>query len=129
MLDAEDSELVLIASRLIAAHEGSDNHTVAAAARDRAGNVHSSLNLYHFTGGPCAELAVMAAAASTSGEPLTTIVAVGDHGRGVLAPCGRCRQIMYDYFPELRVVLPGDKVLPIGELLPHAVVWPERDLK
>jgi cytidine deaminase len=129
VLDAADSALVLVATQLIAEHEGNDNHTVAAAARDRVGNVHRSLNLYHPTGGPCAELAVMAVAASTSGEPLTTIVAVGDHGRGVLAPCGRCRQILYDYFPDLRVVLPGDRALPIAELLPDAFVWPERDLR
>jgi cytidine deaminase len=56
------------------------------------------------------------------------IVAVGDGGRGVLAPCGRDRQVLADCHPQIRVVVPvgaGCEILPIQELLPHSYLAPE----
>lgn len=73
---------------------GDTNHTVAAAAMDSTGRIHTAVNDYHFTGGPCAELVVLGVAAAAEAGPLTTMVAVGDSGRGVIAPCGRCRQVL-----------------------------------
>jgi cytidine deaminase len=63
-----------LASRL----EGNPAHTVAAAAMDTTGRVHTSVNALHITGGPCAELAVIAAAAAAGAGPLVTMVAAGD---------------------------------------------------
>ncbi len=123
-----DGPLIEAAVSLITAREGSQNHTVAAAARDAEGGIHSALNLYHFTGGPCAEQSVMAAAAAATHAPLTAIVAVGDHGRGVIAPCGRCRQVLLDYFPDVEVIVPssdGPRQVPIQRLLPWAYAWVE----
>jgi cytidine deaminase len=34
-------------------------HTVGAAVRDRDGRAFTGVNLYHFTGGPCAELGAL----------------------------------------------------------------------
>jgi cytidine deaminase len=65
---------------------------VASAARARDGRIVTGVNAYHFTGGPCAELVVLGAAAAEGAYDLETIVAVGDHDRGVVPPCGRCRQ-------------------------------------
>lgn len=110
------------ADLIAAAHRalvGSDYHSVAAAALDSEGCVVTGVNLYHFTGGPCAEMVAMANAA---GRTLVRIVAVGDNGRGVVAPCGRCRQIMLDLHPGIEVVL-ADRVVPIAELLPAAYRW------
>lgn len=123
-----DVELIQAASQLIAAREGDENHTVAAAARDVDGGVHRALNLYHFTGGPCAELAVMAAAATATTAALCVIVAVGDRGRGVVPPCGRCRQVLLDYHPGVEVVVPdgaGLAQVPVQELLPWTYSWRE----
>jgi len=89
-----------------------DTHTVASAAMDTKGNVHTGVNVFHFTGGPCAELVAIAAAAQAIAGPLVAIVAVGDRDRGVLAPCGRCRQVLLDLHPDVAVILP----LPDGEL-------------
>jgi cytidine deaminase len=126
VLDADDQELIAIATELISRRGDGVDHTVAAAARDATGTIHTGVNLHHFTGGPCAEVVAIAVAVSSSSEPLTTIVAVGDRGRGVLSPCGRCRQIMADYFPELRVIVPGEHAVPVAELLPFAYTWPDR---
>lgn len=57
---------------------------------------------------------------------LVEIVAVGDGGRGILSPCGRCRQVLSDYFPDLRVIVStGSEALsvPVSELLPWGNRW------
>jgi len=54
------------------------------------------------------------------------IVAVGNHGRGPVGPCGRDRQILLDYYPGIRVILPtaaGVRSVLIEDLLPLATGW------
>jgi cytidine deaminase len=107
---------------------GDSNHTVAAAAMDTAGRIYTGVNVYHFTGGPCAELVVLGEAASVGAGPLTTIVAVGDGGRGVIAPCGRCRQVLLDQHPDCLVIVPtaeGPTAVPITQLLPYSYHFPD----
>ncbi|MFD3519236.1 cytidine deaminase family protein [Streptomyces sp. NPDC058653] len=118
-----DRELIDVATRLVVAHGKGDNHTVACAARDRDGRIVTGLNVYHFTGGPCAELVTIGAAAAVGAYDLVTVVAVGSDGRGVLPPCGRCRQVLLDYFPRVGVIVPteeGPRAVPVRELLPYA---------
>jgi cytidine deaminase len=125
-LSTAQAVLMEAAQAAIRAHGDGDIHTVAAAVLDENGRTHVGLNLYHFTGGPCAELVALAAARAAGARAPRLIVAVGDAGRGVLAPCGRDRQVLADYFPEIKVVVPtvdGQRVLPIGDLLPHTVRW------
>lgn len=120
---AELTELVEAATRLVVAHAKGDDHTVACAARDRDGRIVTGLNVYHFTGGPCAELVTIGAAAAVGAYDLATVVAVGNDGRGVLPPCGRCRQVLLDYFPRIEVVVrteDGLRAVPVRELLPYA---------
>jgi cytidine deaminase len=83
-----ESELsVIAAAENLAATLGNDpNHTVAAAAMDAAGTIHTGVNVYHFTGGPCAELVALGAAAAAGAGPLLTIAAVGNEGRGLIPP-------------------------------------------
>ncbi|MFG2336160.1 cytidine deaminase [Streptomyces yangpuensis] len=109
-----------------------DNHTMAAAARARDGRIVTAVNAYHFTGGPCAELVLIGAAAAQGVYELDAIVAVGDRDRGVVPPCGRCRQVLLDYFPAIEVIVgAGDRVrsVPIGELLPESYVWSDHQLE
>ena len=117
------SAALIETARLLVRTEGEfDIHTVAAAVLDENGRVHVGLNLYHFTGGPCAELVALAVARAAGARAPRLIVAVGDDGRGVLTPCGRDRQVLADYYPDIHVVVPdvaGNRVVPIGELLPH----------
>lgn len=82
-------------------------HTMGAAVRAVDGRTFVGVNLYHFTGGPCAELVALGAARAAGATELTHIVAVGNHGRGVKSPCGRDRQILADYHPKVRVILPS----------------------
>jgi cytidine deaminase len=124
----EDLELVEFAQRVVDANGDGEVHTVGAAVRDLQGRMFGGINLYHFTGGPCAELVALGHARAAGARDLAAIVAVGDTGRGVLAPCGRDRQVLLDYHPGIRVLVPvadGIRSVPIADLLPHAYVWGE----
>lgn len=130
-LDAADLELVEAAREVIDrttdAAPGEDGvHTMGAAVRTADGRVFTGVNLYHFTGGPCAELVALATARAAGATGPTTIVAVGNHGRGIKGPCGRDRQVFADYHPRLRVLLPlGDGAVSVlaSDLLPLGFAW------
>ncbi|MGW1747201.1 cytidine deaminase [Streptomyces sp. NPDC002092] len=126
-----DRELIQAAAQVARTRCRGDNHTMAAAARARDGRIVTAVNAYHFTGGPCAELVVIGAAATQGVYELDTIVAVGDRDRGVVPPCGRCRQVLLDYFPALKVIVgQGDRLraVPVTELLPESYVWSDHQL-
>lgn len=126
-----DHELVRAAADVARTRCRGDNHTMAAAARARDGRIVTAVNAYHFTGGPCAELVLIGAAAAQGAYELDTIVAVGDRDRGVVSPCGRCRQVLLDYFPGIEVIVGrGDDVraVPITDLLPESYVWADHQL-
>lgn len=127
MLTSAEADLVQVARELIDRRPRREDHTVAAAALDSAGGVHTGLNVFHFTGGPCAELVVLGHAAAVSDHlPLNTIVAVLREGEGVMSPCGRCRQVLFDYFPDIHVIVKGKgglESIPVTDLLPLAYDW------
>lgn len=125
-LTDDDTELIGFARQIIDDHSDGNVHTVGAAARDANGQVHCGINLYHFTGGPCAELVALATARANGARTLETIVAVGNEGRGVIPPCGRCRQVLLDHHAGLRVIVPtrdGDRSVAIEDLLPFNQRW------
>ncbi|MFC8517359.1 cytidine deaminase [Streptomyces sp. NPDC057257] len=127
-----DHELVEAAAEVARTRCRGDNHTMAAAARADDGRIITAVNAYHFTGGPCAEMVVIGAAAAQGAYRLDTIVAVGDRDRGVVPPCGRCRQVLLDYFPAIEVVVgQGDRVraVPVAALLPESYVWADHQVE
>ncbi|MDF9278594.1 hypothetical protein P4U43_12435 [Arthrobacter sp. EH-1B-1] len=104
------------------------NHTVAAAAMDTNGRIHTAVNVYHFTGGPCAELVTLGVAATAEAGPLVAMAAAGDGGRGLIPPCGRCRQVMLDLHPDLLVAVQtetGPQMRPIAKLLSDTYFFPD----
>ncbi|MEV6330435.1 cytidine deaminase [Streptomyces sp. NPDC051909] len=126
-----DRELVEAATRVARTRSHGDNHTMAAAARTSDGRIVTAMNAYHFTGGPCAELVLIGTAAAQGAYELATVVAVGDRDRGVVPPCGRCRQVLLDYFPGLKVIVRSGgslRAVRITELLPETYVWADHQL-
>jgi len=112
-LTTEERELVDLARATIDATtdapvDADGAHTMGAAVRSADGRTFAGVNLYHFTGGPCAELVALGAARAGGATQITHVVAVGNHGRGVCSPCGRDRQVFIDLYPGLRVIVPGD---------------------
>lgn len=128
MLYPNERRVLDAANELVARLGDDPTHTVAAAAMDTLGRIHTGVNVFHFTGGPCAELVVLGAAATAGAGPLMTIGAVGNDGRGVIAPCGRCRQVLLDLHPDCFVIVPtgdGLECTPIRDLLPCAFRYPD----
>lgn len=121
MLTERELELVRRATVVLDGATVNEDHQVSAAAYDARGEVFTGMNVSHFTGGPCAEPVVIGQAAAAGAAPLTTIVAVLAHGRQVIPPCGRCRQQLFDYYPDSRAIIRGKNGLesvPITALLP-----------
>jgi cytidine deaminase len=50
---------------------------------------------------------------------------VANDQRGVISPCGRCRQQMFDWYPHIKVIIKDGNELrtaTVDELLPFAYV-------
>ncbi|KAB8253557.1 cytidine deaminase-like protein [Aspergillus pseudonomiae] len=125
-LTPQEASLLETATKTITSIKPSNTHSVASAVLASDGRVFSAVNVYHFTGGPCAELVALGNAAAAGAEELTHIVAVEDTRR-ILSPCGRCRQVLLDLWPGIRVIVLGEegpRVVGIAELLPFAYSWP-----
>ncbi|MEV0677903.1 cytidine deaminase [Actinosynnema sp. NPDC050436] len=122
-LSAADRELLDRAVGVARAHSRWRHHTVAAAARSVDGRTFTGLNVFHFAGGPCAELVVIGAAAAEGAYDLETVVAAD--ASGVVVPCGRCRQVLSDLVPGVRVLVSETEEVPLGALLPSPYRWSE----
>ncbi|KAH6664068.1 cytidine and deoxycytidylate deaminase zinc-binding domain protein [Halenospora varia] len=145
-LTQAELDLITAANRAIdAVPRGIEEHTVGSAVLTSSGKIYTGINVFHFTGGPCAENVAFANAAAAGVQSLatppslqvldpeiaTTVVAVTNDSRGVISPCGRCRQIMFDYYPDIKVIVrdpalgndeEGLRTVTVGELLPFAYV-------
>ena len=123
-----DADRALIAAALDALSRNFDDgiyrHTVGAAIRTKSGTVYSGVNCAGVHGA-CAEYVVMGMAVSAGEKEFDTIVAAHEKmPNGVVAPCGNCRQMLFEYCPEIRVILNDDdgNLIKIGisDLLPFA---------
>lgn len=95
-------------------------HTVAAALRTSRGKVYTGVCLDGLHS-PCAETIAFGSAVMDGDPTIQTIVAVS--GKGVLSPCGNCRQMLIDYAPEAEVLVQdGRRRLRVraSDLLPFA---------
>lgn len=104
-----------------------EDHTVAAALLTRSGEHVLGLNAYHFLGGPCGEISALANHAATHpSDPVVAVVAVYGPTGQVIAPCGKCRQVLHDLDPTIQCVVRGSnglEAMTVSELLPHAYDW------
>jgi len=94
---------------------------VACALRTQAGNVYTGICLDLACGiGFCAEHAAVAEMLKHRERRIDVIVAVGK--RGVLPPCGRCRELMLQIDAanaDAQIILRGDRTVRLSELLPE----------
>jgi len=78
--------------------------------------------------GFCAEHSAIGSMVTHGESTIVAIVAL-DRNDQVLPPCGRCREFIYRIDPangDTRVLLPGDRVMTIRELLPEALSSSQR---
>ncbi|MBQ4070934.1 MAG: cytidine deaminase [Clostridia bacterium] len=99
--------------------------SVGAALLTKSGKVYTGANVEcaSYPAGICAERSALAAAVSAGERELAAIaVAGGAHGEPSTVPfypCGMCRQALYEFSPEMRVIT-ADGTVTLKELLPLA---------
>src|SRR5882762_7264836 len=131
-LSKADYELIEAASKAITARYRNDWQEVGAAMRTRDGRIVTGVNLDAYLGrmAVCAEAVALGRAITDMGETgIDTIVAVRhpkptetDRDVAVVSPCGSCRELIWDYDRNARVIVPGDKgptITSISDLLPN----------
>lgn len=104
--------------------DGVYNHTVGCALLCSNGKLYTGVNCDGIHGS-CAEYITIGIAISAGEREFDTIVAVHEKAtNGVIAPCGNCRQMLFEYCPDIKVIVndeKGDLVkVKASDLLPFA---------
>lgn len=85
--------------------DGVYNHTVGCALLCKSGKIYKGVNCDGIHGS-CAEYITMGIAISNGEREFDTIVAVHDKAPNcVVSPCGNCRQMLFEYCPDIKVVV------------------------
>lgn len=102
------------------------HYRVGACLRDENGNLFDGCNVEGASYGVtiCAERTALVKAISEGSLKFTHIAVAGSGDDDPAWPCGICRQLLYEFAPELTVIvaLPDGRtqVKKLYELLPHA---------
>ena len=96
---------------------------VGAALLGADGDVYVGCNVESaaFGAGLCAERAAIAQAVAAGCRDFVRAAVISSQNT-VCTPCGICRQMLYEFAPELEVLVTWDGNVaraPLGELLPH----------
>ena len=131
-LSDKDKELIAAAAGAIKDRYRNEWQEVGAALRTRDGRVITGVNIDAYIGriAVCAEAIAVGRAITEGGDKgIETIVAVRhpkpqekDQRVKVVSPCGICRELICDYDPKARVIVPNGAepvVTTITELLPN----------
>ena len=130
-LSDADRKLVEAASEAIRKRYRYDWQEVGAALRLRSGKIFTGVSLDAYLGrmAVCAEAVALGQAVTQGETGIDTIVAVRhpapeENNRNivVVSPCGACRELIWDYDRNARVIVPspdGPQSVGIGELIPN----------
>ena len=111
----KDRELIAIGLKVLAENfdDGVYNHTVGCALLCKNGNIFRSVNCDGIHGF-CAEYVTVGTAISAGEREFDTIVAVHEKAKNcVVSPCGNCRQMLFEYCPDIKVIVNDEN----GELI------------
>lgn len=124
-LESPYRELLEAARAIIKERFKEGAHHVGAALRTGSGQVFQAVHLESNIGGAnvCAEAVALGMAAAAGDTRIEAIVAVNRHG-DVVSPCGICRELISDYSPAARVIVPSTtdgepEIVSIADLLPN----------
>ncbi len=125
-----DHELIAAAHQTLTRHYRPFWHMVAAAVRSLDGRIWTGIHLGTTVGrmSVCAEPIALGRALLEGDGTLDTIVAVRhpkpeetDRELAVVSPCGACRELVLDHWPDAMIILKNRNGLikiPAGSLLP-----------
>ena len=124
-MDQESTEKLIEAARAVMAHAYAPYSRFRVGAAVLAGGtIFSGCNVENASYGltTCAER-VAVFAAVVAGERRIEAVAVVTEAADTIAPCGACRQVLYEFGPGMTVVMSaggGTAVRTLSDLLPLA---------
>ncbi len=132
MLSDPDQNLIAAATDAIKRRYRNDWQEVGAALRTRDGRVYTGVNLDAYLGrmAVCAEAVALGRAVTETGERGIEMIVAVRHANptepeqliAVVSPCGSCRELIWDYDRNARVIVPGPSgptIAAIGDLLPN----------
>lgn len=104
--------------------DGIYHHTVGCALLCKNGKVYTGVNCDGIHGS-CAEYITMGIAISAGEREFDTIVAAHEKAlNGVVPPCGNCRQMLFEYCPDIKVIVNDEegRLIKVSarDLLPFA---------
>jgi len=121
----EDKKLILEAKKARQrSYAPYSNFSVGAALLAKSGKVFSGANVENssFALTACAERVALYKAIN-SGEKDFTKIAVVASGKKLITPCGLCRQVLFEFSPQIKIIcsnLKGKvKKFTLKQLLPH----------
>jgi cytidine deaminase len=127
-----EKDLIAAATAAIKERYRDDWQEVGAALRTRSGTIFTGVNLDAYLGrmAVCAEAVALGRAVVDLGDAgIDLIVAVRhpppyekDQTIKVVSPCGACRELIFDYDRDARVIVPNGTsptVVAIADLLPN----------
>ena len=106
-LNDKDKQLIQAALKVLEENfdDGIYNHTVGCAILCKNGNIYKGVNCDGIHGS-CAEYITMGIAVSQGERDFDTIVAVHEKAaNSVISPCGNCRQMLFEYCPDIKVIV------------------------
>ena len=122
----QDHELIRLGLECLEKNfdDGVYNHTVGCALLCKNGKIYTGVNCDGIHGA-CAEYITMGIAVSAGERDFDTIVATHEKAtNGVIPPCGNCRQMLFEYCPEIRVIVNDENgnlvKVKASDLLPFA---------
>jgi cytidine deaminase len=132
MLTKKDQQLIEAARAAIESRYRDEWQEVGAALRTKDGRIVTGVNIDAYLGrmAVCAEAVAIGRLITEVGNTeIDTIVAVRhpkpeekSRSVAVVSPCGSCRELIHDYAPQARVIVPNGKTptaVSIGKLLPN----------
>lgn len=130
-LDPEDEALIEAARNQIRERYRENRHHIGAALRTRSGKIHTGIHLDTYVGraSVCAEAVAVGKAMAAGDTDIVAIVSVR-HPRPresnqeiqVVSPCGICREMLSDFAPGCRVIVPVNGTVArvdVKDLLPN----------
>ena len=127
-LTQTDHELIKIALKVLVENYDAISyyHTVGSAVLCKNGNIYKGINCDGIHGS-CAEFIAIGAAKSSGERDFDTIVAVHQNAlNNVVSPCGNCRQMLFEYCPDIKVIVNDEngQLIKVAarDLLPYAYV-------
>ncbi len=106
-ITGRDRELIALGLEALEKNfdDGVYHHTVGCALSCKSGKIYTGVNCDGIHGS-CAEYITIGRAISSGDREFDTIVAVHEKSpNGVVSPCGNCRQMLFEYCPDIKVIL------------------------